>query len=62
MKTSRTILFTELETSDEGLIVIRSDEGSVALALSLRTNGDMEVVMSKVDAKRLLEALSEATD
>jgi len=62
MKTSRTILFTELETSDEGLIVIRSDEGSVALALSLRKNGDMEVVMSKVDAKRLLEALSEVTD
>ena len=62
MKTSRTILFTEFETSDEGLIVIRSDEGSVALALSLRKNGDMEVVMSKVDAKRLLEALSEVTD
>jgi hypothetical protein len=62
MNSSRTILFTELETSDEGLIVIRSDERSVALALSIKTNGDMEVVMSKVDAKRLLEALSELTD
>jgi hypothetical protein len=62
MRTSHTIQFTELETFDEGLIVMRSDERSVALALSIKTNGDMEVVMSKVDAKRLLEALSEASD
>ena len=60
MKAVATIQFKELGASDEGVVIIRNDEQSVAICLSVRKNGDLEVVMSKADAKAVLEALETA--
>jgi hypothetical protein len=55
-----TIKFTDIDTNDEAVAIVRSDEDSVAVALSLESDGDIEVVMKKEDAKKLSEALKKA--
>jgi hypothetical protein len=60
MKEAVTIKLTDLETSDEALVLIRYDESAVALGLSLRLNGDIEVVMTKDDARAIISALEAA--
>lgn len=57
MREAATIKFTDLETSDEALAIIRYDESMVAFCLSLRSNGDIEVAMTKEDARAILAAL-----
>ena len=60
MKEAATITFREVESSDEAVIIVRYDEKSVALCLSLKSNGDLEAVMTKADAGKLTEALKKA--
>jgi hypothetical protein len=60
MKESTTIEFRDVETSEEAVAIVRHDENKIALCLSLRSNGDIEVVMAKADGRRLVEALTRA--
>jgi hypothetical protein len=55
-----TIKFTDVDTGDEALAVVRSDENHIALGLSLKSDGDIEVVMKKEDAEKLSNVLAKA--
>lgn len=57
MMEAASIRFIDQDTSDEAYVFIRYDESHVAIGLSLRSDGDMEVFMSKEEARRVLEAL-----
>jgi hypothetical protein len=60
MQEATTITFRDAETSDEGIAIVRYDESCVALCLSLKSDGDIEVVMKKSDAGKLIEGLKRA--
>jgi hypothetical protein len=60
MKHAATIKFEDLDENDEALVIVRYDEGRVVLGLSLRTNGDLQVVMNKESARQVILALTEA--
>jgi hypothetical protein len=55
-----TIHFTDVDSHQEGCIIVRSAENAVGLCVSLRQNGDVEVFLNVGDGKRLLEALQAA--
>ena len=55
------ITFIDAGSQDEAWVGVRYDENNVVLALSLKTDGDMAVVMSKENARKLIEALEQAT-
>lgn len=55
-----TLSFRDLESGDEGVIVIRVAKDSVALAVSLQTDGDIEVLLSASDALAAAEKLRQA--
>lgn len=55
-----TIKFRDQERDEEGVAVVRYDGTSVCVCLSLQSDGDVEVTMTKEDAKRLAAALGEA--
>jgi hypothetical protein len=57
MKEADSIVFEDLDSGDEGVETIRFDENAVAICLSLKSNGDLELVLTKPVARRLLEAL-----
>ena len=60
MKEAGTINFQDASDSDEAVAVVRYDEKSVAICVSKKTDGDMEVVLDQQAAKSLLEALRKA--
>lgn len=60
MQESATITFRDTESAEEALAIVRYDQSNVALCLSLKSDGDMEVVMKKADARKLIEALTKA--
>ncbi len=60
MQEAATIKFEDAETSDEGIAIVRYNEKCIALCLSLKADGDIEVVMKKSDAERLIEGLKRA--
>lgn len=60
MKEAGTINFRDATDSDEAAVIVRYDEESVAVCLSKKSDGDMEVVMNKQDAETLLKALQKA--
>ena len=62
MKEAATIKFNDAESSDEVVAIVRCDESRVALCLSLKSNGELEVVMNKADAGKLAEALKRVLD
>lgn len=55
-----TIRFHDLETQQEALAIVRYDDSCVVIALSHREDGDIQVVMIKEQARKLLEALEAA--
>ena len=55
-----TIQFEDLETKQEALAIVRYDDSCVVVALSHKEDGDMQVVMNKEQALKLLEALKTA--
>jgi hypothetical protein len=57
IKEALAIQFEDLETKQEALVIVRYDESCVVVALSHREDGDLQVVMNKEQATRLLEAL-----
>jgi len=55
-----TVEFVDRETTDGGIATVRASKGSVALGLSLRANGDIEVFLDAKACHRLTEALLSA--
>jgi len=62
MKESATIEFRDAETSDEAVVIVKYDDTEVALTVSLRSNGDIEVYMAKDVARKILAALARAVE
>jgi hypothetical protein len=60
MDEATTIKFTDIDTGDEGWAVVHHNENSVVIGLSLKSDGDIQVVMKKEDARKLSEALKKA--
>ena len=60
MENIATINFRDLDSGDEAVVIVRSGSDRVALALTLRTEGDVEVVMPADVCAELAAALSEA--
>ena len=56
-----TLEFRDVESDEDGVIVIRVGGGSVGLAISLRTDGDIEVFLSPAQAVAVAEKLREAS-
>jgi hypothetical protein len=61
MKESETIRFVDLASHDEGCAIIRYNDEQIGLGLSLQSNGDIEIIISKNDARKLIDALMRAT-
>jgi hypothetical protein len=55
-----TINFTDGETSEQACVIVRYDETTVLLAVSLQSDGDLEVRIPKADAMALLEGIAKA--
>ena len=62
MKESATIEFRDAETSDEAVVIVKYDDTEVALTVSLRSKGDIEVYMAKDVARKILAALARAVE
>jgi len=62
MKQSATTTFQDADSSEEAVAIVRYDERRVALCLSLKSDGDLEVVMKKADVGKLIEALQKAVN
>ena len=60
MKEITTIEFVDVETRDRGLVIVRASANKVGLALSLRSDGDLEVFLSRDDCETLISALQRA--
>lgn len=57
MKPIAIIKMLDIDETDEAFASVRCGNGKVALALSILTNGDVEVSMSKSQAAELADAL-----
>ncbi len=62
MTEATTIQFEDLETKQEALATVRYDGSCVVVGLSHKEDGDIQVVMSKAQAMKLLEALKTAVE
>lgn len=60
MENIATINFRDLNSGDEAVAIVRAGSDRVALALTLRTGGDLEVVVPADVSAELAAALSEA--
>jgi hypothetical protein len=62
MKSPIIIKLEDLDTSDEALVIVRFDDTSVVVGLSLKKGADIQVVMNKEKAIELIEALKKAVE
>jgi hypothetical protein len=52
-----TLEFRDLDSGDEGVAIVRAGSGRIALALSLRHDGDIETILSPPECAAVIEAL-----
>ena len=57
MQTADTIVFRDIETADEAVVIVKYDARHVVLAISAKSSGDAQAVMTKIDAAKVLSAL-----
>jgi hypothetical protein len=57
MEQAGSVKFVDADSGDDAYASVRYDGATVALAISLKSDGDVEVFMSKQDARLLLDAL-----
>jgi len=57
-----TFSFQERETGGEAVAIVQRARGEVAVTLSLRVGGDLQVVMGTSDARRLVASVQRAID
>ncbi len=60
MKEVATIRFIDGDTKEEALAIIRADGDRTVLCLSHKSDGDIEVCMTKDEAKLVIEALQQS--
>lgn len=60
MRESATIAFRDENSAEEVTVIVRYGPKKVALRVSLKSDGDVEVVMKKSVAKELIAALKNA--
>jgi hypothetical protein len=60
MREIATISFLDADSGEDALAIVRTGRARIALCLSLRENGDTEVVLSPSDCQALVEALKRA--
>jgi hypothetical protein len=51
--------FVDLGSDDTAHVIVRADQGRISLALTLRSNGDLEVVMDPTVCRQLIHALTD---
>jgi hypothetical protein len=56
-----TLAFIDGDSHDHAHVILRAGAGAVALAVTLRTGGDVEVVIPAETCRELTKALTEAT-
>ena len=61
MKEVATIMIHDVESSGEAVAIIRPSNNCVSLCLSLKSGGDVDIVMDKADTEKLVEALKKAS-
>jgi hypothetical protein len=54
------VKFVDVDSGDEAAMFVRMTGDSVGLALSLRRNGDIEVVFGPEELDRIIDALQTA--
>ncbi|MFG0292543.1 MAG: hypothetical protein ACF8MJ_05255 [Phycisphaerales bacterium JB050] len=57
---SKMIPFHDYGEGDNGVVIVRTFEGKVALCLSLESNGDVEAVLDRDTVEKVIAALSAA--
>jgi len=60
MRDVGTVHFSDMDSNDEGIAVIRAAPKLIALALSLRKDGDIGVAMTPQDCRVLIDTLTRA--
>jgi hypothetical protein len=55
-----TIRFTDRDSGDEAVALVRVEGEIIGLALSLRQNGDIEVFFGRQELDHLIDALEKA--
>jgi hypothetical protein len=55
-----TIRFTDRDSGDEAMAIVRVEGEITGLALSLRQDGDIEVFFGRQELEQLIEALQKA--
>jgi len=55
-----TIRFQELETGEDCVAIVQSSSGKIALALSRKSDGDVEIVFTTAQTSELIQALTAA--
>ena len=53
-----TLTFKDTDSGDDASVIVRHHANCVSLAVSLRSNGDIEVCIPKDVARRIAEAIS----
>ena len=56
-----TLGFTDSDSGEQAHVIIRAGAGEVSLAVTLRTSGDLEVVMPAETCRELTRVLGDAT-
>ena len=54
-----TIRFTDHDSGDEAVVIVRRCDDKLSIALSVRGNGDIEVLIDSDTAKRVAEAITQ---
>ena len=52
--------FTDVDSGDAGLVLVRRVQGGVGLALSLQSDGDIEVFLDDASAKSVATMIQSA--
>jgi hypothetical protein len=60
MENIATIKFIDLDINREAYAIVRSDGSCIALCLTIKSHGDLEVALDKTGTASLLEALKNA--
>ena len=55
-----TLQLTDLETESNVVIVVRRIDGGVVLGFGIENNGDLDLALSDVDARRLTDTIAAA--
>jgi len=62
MNEIQTLVFRDVASDEEGVLIVRASGGSIGLTVSLKSDGDIEVFLSPQDCTNLLQGLQRALE